>query len=63
VVNSEKSILSEAKGWEIDVNLKSIGVTEISDDAFGKLSALLKEYLDKLYNPGARKSLESFLGE
>jgi mannitol-1-phosphate/altronate dehydrogenase len=41
--------------------LRSIGVAEISDDAFGKLRALFKEYLERLYKLGARKSLAEFL--
>ncbi|GHU65831.1 mannitol 2-dehydrogenase [Spirochaetia bacterium] len=43
--------------------LRSIGVTDISDDAFTKLTALFKDYLEKLYSQGAKKSLEEFLKE
>ncbi|AEF81993.1 mannitol dehydrogenase family protein [Leadbettera azotonutricia] len=41
--------------------LRSIGVADISDDAFGKLTALFKDYLEKFYSKGARESLGEFL--
>jgi mannitol-1-phosphate/altronate dehydrogenase len=45
------------------VFLQSIGIADISEDAFGKITALFKDYLEKLYSLGARKSLEEFLSE
>ena len=41
--------------------LRAIGVAGISDEALGKLTVLFKEYLEKLYAQGAKKTLEEFL--
>ncbi|GHU09402.1 mannitol dehydrogenase [Spirochaetia bacterium] len=46
---------------EPDAFLLSIGIAELPPGAFSSLAALFKEYVQRLYELGARRSLEQFL--
>ncbi|GHV60606.1 mannitol dehydrogenase [Spirochaetia bacterium] len=50
-------------GEEPEVFLKTIGIRDIDDRAFHKLSGVFKQYLESIHRQGTRKALEEFVSE